>query len=202
VVDVSLVHWPAEADRLERLRARGEPRLVVVEQGPPPTTDDWLEDWLRTPVDEDEVRIRLETLRTRARNHTDELTLEDGVLRAGRHVVVLPPIQARLATALLERRNAVVSRETLLRRGWPEEKPTDRNVLDVHLARLRRLLAGTDLEIRTVHRRGYLLRSQEASDRGAGTPLVRSTSQAPSPPPSSGEATRRLSRSEPTNGDE
>jgi DNA-binding response OmpR family regulator len=161
VVDVALVHWPAEADRLERLRARGEPRLVVVEQGPPPTTEDWLEDWLRTPVDEDEIRIRLQTLRARARHHTDELVLEDGVLRIGRHVVVLPPIQARLAAALLERRNAVVSRETLLRRGWPDEKPKDRNVLDVHLARLRRLLSDTGLQIHTVHRRGYLLRTDQ-----------------------------------------
>jgi len=167
VVDVALVHWPAEADRLERLRARGEPRLVVVEQGPPPTTEDWLEDWLRSPVDEDEVRIRLATLRTRARHHAGELALEDGVLRAGSQVVVLPPIQARLAAALLERRNAVVSRETLLRRGWPDEKPRDRNVLDVHLARLRRLLAPTDLEIRTVHRRGYLLRTREQGPVGA-----------------------------------
>jgi hypothetical protein len=159
--DVALVHWPAEAQRLEHLRARGEPRLVVVEHGPPPTTEDWLEDWLRTPVDEEEVRIRLETLRARARNQTtDEPVFDDGVLRVGNHVVVLPPIQARLAAALLERRNAVVSRETLLRRGWPDGKPKDRNVLDVHLARLRRLLAGTGLELRTVHRRGYLLQTQ------------------------------------------
>ena len=161
-MDVALVHWPAEAERLERLRERREPRLVVVEQGPPPTTEDWLEDWLRTPVDEDEIRIRLQTLRARARNHTEELVLEDGVLRAGRQVVVLPPIQARLAAALLERRNAVVSRDTLLRRGWPDDKPKDRNVLDVHLARLRRLLADTGLQIHTVHRRGYLLRTEES----------------------------------------
>jgi hypothetical protein len=159
--EVALVHWPAEAERLERLRARREPRLVVVEEGPPPTTDDWLEDWLRTPVDEEEIRIRLQTLRDRARNHAAELVLDDGVLRVGRHVVVLPPIQARLAVALLERRNAVVSRETLLRRGWPDEKPKDRNVLDVHLARLRRLVADTGVEIRTVHRRGYLLQAPE-----------------------------------------
>jgi two-component system, OmpR family, response regulator len=174
MVDVALVHWPAEADRLERLRARREPRLVVVEAGPPPVTEDWLEDWLRTPVDEEEVRIRLETLRARARHQSDELVLEDGVLRIGRHVVVLPPIQARLASALLERRNAVVSRDTLLRRGWPDEKPKDRNVLDVHLARLRRLLADTGLQIHTVHRRGYLLRTEETgrapeSTSSAGT---------------------------------
>jgi DNA-binding response OmpR family regulator len=161
-MDVALVHWPAEAERLERLRERREPRLVVVEQGPPPTTEDWLEDWLRTPVDEEEIRIRLETLRARARQQPGELTLEEGVLRIGGLVVVLPPIQARLAAALLERQNAVVSRETLLRRGWPDEKPKDRNVLDVHVARLRRLIAPTGLQISTVHRRGYLLRIGEA----------------------------------------
>jgi DNA-binding response OmpR family regulator len=158
MADVALVHWPAEADRLARLRARREPRLVVVEEGPPPTTEDWLEDWLRTPVDEEEIRIRLETLRARARHTTRAVTLEDGVLRAGAAVVVLPPIQARLAGALLERQNAVVSRDSLLRRGWPEQMPKDRNVLDVHLARLRRLLDGTGIQIHTVHRRGYLLR--------------------------------------------
>jgi DNA-binding winged helix-turn-helix (wHTH) protein len=196
MVDVALVHWPAEADRLERLRARREPRLVVVEQGPPPTTEDWLEDWLRTPVDEEEVRIRLETLRARARRHSDELVLEDGVLRIGRHVVVLPPIQARLAAALLERRNAVVSRETLLRRGWPDEKPKERNVLDVHLARLRRLLAEPGLQIHTVHRRGYLLRIEE-SVRGVGIlrrsePTHGAEEAGRAPEASGGEPTRRF----------
>ena len=36
------------------------------------------------------------------------VSIEDGVLRVGNRLVVLPPIQARLATALLERMNAVV----------------------------------------------------------------------------------------------
>jgi DNA-binding response OmpR family regulator len=124
-------------------------------------TDDSLEDWLRTPVDEEEIRIRLETLRSRARQQLGAPTLEEGVLRVGAQVVVLPPVQARIAAALLERRDAVVSRDALLRRGWPGEKPKDRNVLDVHVARLRRLIAPTGLQIRTVHRRGYLLRIGE-----------------------------------------
>jgi DNA-binding response OmpR family regulator len=156
-MDVALVHWPAEAERLQHLRARQVPRLVVVEQGPPPATDDSLEDWLRTPVDEEEIRIRLDTLRARARQQLGVPRLDEGVLRVGAQVVVLPPIQARIVAALLERRDAVVSRDTLLRRGWPDEKPKDRNVLDVHVARLRRLIAPTGLQIRTVHRRGYLL---------------------------------------------
>jgi DNA-binding response OmpR family regulator len=156
-VDVALVHWPAEAERLERLREAREPRLVIVEHGPPPTTIDELEDWLRAPADETDMRIRLATLRERASRNAAAVSIEDGVLRAGTRLVVLPPIQARLATALLERMNAVVGRETLARRAWPEGAPAGRNVLDVHMAKLRRLLTGTGVDIRTVHRRGYLM---------------------------------------------
>jgi len=156
-VDVAVVHWPAEAERLERLRAAHEPRLVIVEHGPPPVTADELEDWLRAPADESDLRIRLATLRERAARHSDAISLEDGVLRVGSRIVVLPPIQARLAGALLERMNAVVGREALAKRAWPDGAPEGRNVLDVHMAKLRRLLVGTGIDIRTVHRRGYLM---------------------------------------------
>ena len=42
---------------VERLRAAREPRLVIVEHGPPPVTTDELEDWLRAPADETETRL-------------------------------------------------------------------------------------------------------------------------------------------------
>ena len=161
-MDVALVHWPAEADRLERLRERREPRLVVVEEGPPPTTEDWLEDWLRTPVDEEEIRIRLETLRARARQQPGELTLDEGVLRSGaprRRAPADPGAARRARCSNVRTRSSAATR--CLRRGWPDEKPKDRNVLDVHMARLRRLIAPTGLQIHTVHRRGYLLRIGE-----------------------------------------
>jgi DNA-binding response OmpR family regulator len=163
-VDVAVVHWPAEGERLERLRAAGEPRLVIVEHGPPPTTIDELEDWLRAPADETDLRIRLATLRERAARSSATISLTDGVLRMGNRIVVLPPIQARLADALLERMNAVVGRETLAKRAWPDGAPEGRNVLDVHMAKLRRLLTGTGLDIRTVHRRGYLMHLLTADD--------------------------------------
>ena len=130
---------------------------MIVEHGPPPTTIDELEDWLRAPADETDMRIRLATLRERASRNSAAVSIEDGVLRIGTRLVVLPPIQARLAGALLERMNAVVGRETLTRRAWPEGAPAGRNVLDVHMAKLRRLLVGTGVDIRTVHRRGYLM---------------------------------------------
>ena len=130
---------------------------MIVDHGSPPTTIDELEDWLRAPADETDMRIRLATLRERASRNGAAVSIEDGVLRAGSRLVVLPPIQARLAAALLERMNAVVGRETLARRAWPEGAPAGRNVLDVHMAKLRRLLTGTGVDIRTVHRRGYLM---------------------------------------------
>lgn len=143
---------------------------MIVEHGLPPTTADELEDWLRAPADETDMRIRLATLRERASRNSDAVSIDDGVLRAGNRLVVLPPIQARLASALLERMNAVVGREALARRAWPEGAPAGRNVLDVHMAKLRRLLVGTGIDIRTVHRRGYLMH-QIAADP-ASTPAL------------------------------
>ena len=66
--------------------------------------------------------------------------------------------------------NAVVGREALARRAWPEGAPAGRNVLDVHMAKLRRLLTGTGIDIRTVHRRGYLMH-QIAAD-SVSTPAL------------------------------
>lgn len=160
-MEVDLVHWPAETERLEALRTLGRPRLVLVEDGPPPPTDDCLEDWLRLPVDEVELRTRRENLFARAQRHGGSTTIDDGLLRRGSRAIALAPVQHRLVEALLERRDAVVSREALVRRAWPGDPPRHRNVLDVHIARLRRALAPVGLEIRTVRQRGYLL--QEAS---------------------------------------
>ena len=156
-MDVALVYWPAEAERLTRLRSARQPRLVMVEEGLPPTMIDTLEDWLRVPANEADVRIRIATLRERAARSGAAVSIEDGVLRVGGRLVVLPPIEARVATALVERLNAVVGRDVLVRSAWPESAPEGRSVLDVHMARLRRLLRGTGVGIRTVHGRGYFM---------------------------------------------
>ena len=51
-------------------------------------------------------------------------------------------------------------------------------MLDVHMAKLRRLLAGTGVDIRTVHRRGYLMHLVTADD--AAVTLGRDPGRAPS----------------------
>jgi len=161
-VDVVLVRWPVETLRRERIAAEGRPRLLLVEDGAqPPTGHDTLEDWVRVPASEVDVQARMATLAARAQAVASPLLDIDGVLRFGSLWVSLPPVEARLTRALLERYGAVVSRELLSRAGWPDGAP-GRNALDVHVLRLRRRLSPVHLAIRTVRSRGYLLEPGQA----------------------------------------
>jgi DNA-binding response OmpR family regulator len=93
---------------------------------------------------------------------------DDGLFRVGDEWVALPPVEHRLARALLDRIGTVVTRDALARAGWPEGAP-GRNALDVHVLRLRRRLAPLSLTIHTVRSRGYLLAvSGPASARASG----------------------------------
>jgi DNA-binding winged helix-turn-helix (wHTH) protein len=171
-VEVALVHWPAEQDRREELRRAGQPRLLLVERGAPPIPTDELEDWIRLPADDLDLRVRVEALRRRNGGDTGTVPAldDDGVLRMGDRWVSLPPVEARLTRALLERFGAVVSRDALARSGWPTGSP-GRNALDVHVLRLRRRVSPLRLAIRTVRSRGYLLERADGAGQVAPEPI-------------------------------
>lgn len=163
-MDVVLLRWPSEQLRRDELREEGRPRLLLLEDGAvPPVASDELEDWIRVPAGEADLRARVDGLRRRIEAKVDPAPDldEDGVLRLGDRWVSLPPVEARLTGALLDRYGAVVSRDALARAGWPAGSP-GRNALDVHMLRLRRRLSPLALAIRTVRSRGYLL--ERASD--------------------------------------
>jgi len=134
----------------------------VAPESPPPTCDDLLEDWVRLPVSETDLTARLMGLQRRCtRLGAEPPTIDDdGVVRFGGGWVPLPPVEARIATALIERFGAVVGRADLALAGWPEGAP-GRNALDVHVLRLRRRLSTVGLAIRTIRSRGYLLERPE-----------------------------------------
>jgi DNA-binding response OmpR family regulator len=172
-MDVTMLRWPEEESRRSRISLAGEPRLLLVPDGQePPPVHDCLEDWIRVPAAENEVRARVDALAVRSQAHTTNGNghngsnghsaptgpeLDDfGVLRVNGAWVALPPLEARLAEALLERLGAVTSRDLLIRAGWPTGAP-GRNALDVHVLRLRRRLTPVGLAIRTVRSRGYLM---------------------------------------------
>ena len=163
-----MLRWPEEAGRRSSISQSGVPRLLLVADGAePPQVSDCLEDWIRVPAAESEVRARVDALAVRSQAHTtnghdtEEVpsppVIDDfGVLRVNGSWVALPPLEARLAEALLERLGAVTSRDLLVRAGWPAGAP-GRNALDVHVLRLRRRLQPVGLAIRTVRSRGYLM---------------------------------------------
>lgn len=161
-MDVVLVRWPLESDWRARLIAARVPRLLLVEEdGEPPVPEDCLEDWIWVPASERAVAARVVALTTRYALHNrvvPELD-EEGVLRVGDAWVSLAPVEARLCAALLARFGAVVGRDALTRAGWEGPAP-GRNVLDVHVLRLRRRLQPLGLAIRTIRSRGYLLEAE------------------------------------------
>jgi DNA-binding response OmpR family regulator len=171
--EVALVRWPSEATRLAALRERGVPRLLVLDrETAPPDALDVLEDWVRQPISEADVRARIDNLARRAGGDTaspPEIDA-DGVVRYRGRWASLPPVEARIATALAQRFGGVVQREVLTAAGWPDDAPS-RNALDVHVLRLRRRLEPLGLVIRTVRSRGYLL-------EGLAQPACRLTASA------------------------
>jgi DNA-binding response OmpR family regulator len=157
-VEVVLVRWPEEAAERDRLTESGIPRLLLVApEADPPDTVDPLEDWIRLPADDRDVRARVGTLAARAPLDAPVPEIDgDGLLRFRGDWVSLSPVERSLASELVSRFGAVVGRDVLGRRAWPGGLPT-RNALDVHMLRLRRRIAILGLEIRTVRSRGYLL---------------------------------------------
>lgn len=170
-MDVVLLRWPAEDARREHLRDIGGPRLLLVEDGrDPPAAVDCLEDWVWVAAPEKEVQARVDALALRDQLHQGNgeagaipVIDQHGVLRFHGAWLALPPLEARLMAALIERFGAVAGRDALLRAGWARQAPT-RNALDVHVLRLRRRLAPMGLAIRTIRSRGYLLEPDAAGD--------------------------------------
>ena len=164
-MDVAFLRWPDDSDRRSVLVEERRPRLLLLDPGAdPPEPSDCFEDWVTLPAEEQELANRTRALAARvARHQAVEPSVDAaGVLRFGDRLLVLPPVEARLAGALASRFGIVVRRDALADSGWPDGPP-GRNALDVHLVRLRRRLAGVGLTLRTVRSRGYLLEAS-ASD--------------------------------------
>lgn len=158
-MDVALLAWPADDARRRTCAVAGEPRLLLVAAGErAPICDDPLEDWVRLPADPAEVRARVATLVRRAADDAAPGPTMDeaGSLRWRSAVVHLPPVQARLAQALIAASGRAVPARALMEAGWPDEA-VSRNTLDVHLSRLRRRLTAIGLSVRSIRGRGWTI---------------------------------------------
>jgi DNA-binding response OmpR family regulator len=156
--EVFALRWPEEADTVEKLARLGVPRLLLVEPGvAPPVSTSCIEDWLRLPADDVDMRARLAALAERAARHpTAPIVEEYGRLSHRDIAVFLPPVEERVARTLVEHLGHAVPAEELISRVWSEGGSN--SALRVHVSRLRRRLAPLSLTITSLRGRGYLMR--------------------------------------------
>ncbi len=165
---VVLVNWPEHADRVRALAQAGLPRLLLVApDADPPASVDASEDWVRLPADERDIAARVLRLTTLAdaEGGTADVVVptidgSDRLFYRGAWVA-LSPIEARMASALVEHFTSVVPEQELGRRGWPEGTWPP-GALRVHLTRLRQRLAPLGLEIARVRLQGVVLQPRRA----------------------------------------
>jgi len=168
VVDgVSVLRWPADAEPA-RTRA-GLPRvLVVAGDASPPLVWDDTEDWIRPHLTPAQVDARAGRLPSQAAVGSEGGSCErrraarrpaldaDGIVRGPGGWAAIPPIEARLLAALIDRIDHVVRRTDLHRSGWPGGNVGQR-ALDSRIKLLRRRVAPVGIAIRTVRGLGFLL---------------------------------------------
>ena len=155
---VRLLHWPADDTTRAELAGLGFPRILLVPaHAAPPEHWDELEDWVRLPLDPDELRQRARTLRRRARSAERPWIDEDGLLRAGDAWLDLPPGQRVVVEVLVERFGEIVAADELARRYLDAGGSARQSARKTMIVRIRRRLAGVGLELHNVRESGYLL---------------------------------------------
>lgn len=136
-----------------------QPVLYTVDEGaPPPRGLGPLEDWVREPLDPDEVSARIDRLLARART-LGPVCLRfdpDGLLRVDDQILVLSPTETELMALLIPRLGEVVPREDLVAAIWPGQEGNLR-LLNRHLVNLRKRFRGLPLALHSVRTHGILL---------------------------------------------
>jgi hypothetical protein len=173
---VALLHWPDDEPSRRQLAASRLPRLLLISPGvAPPHVVDELEDWVRFPLDAEELEVRVATLAKRARDVEPRpwgLVLDaDGMLHHEGRWVALAPMEELVLARLLERPGEVVTRIDLTRAAWPEVTPADPRAVDGVVKRLRRRLASLGVRIDTVGRVGFLVDCVTLSEIDGGEGL-------------------------------
>ena len=127
------------------------------------------DDFLVKPVAFEELLARLRAVMRRAAAPrwaplgVPGLSLEAGALevRVGDRRVGLSPREHAFLALLLRRRGEVLSRPEILRQAFGYDFDPGTNLVDVHLAHLRRKLRGAPVRIETVRGAGFRLVARE-----------------------------------------
>lgn len=151
MAEVMLVRWPEEGDEGMRLAGAGAAVLYLIDgDHDPPTPTTCLEDWVRIPGDERDLRARVAALELRALTHYAPPRVDpEGRLHYRGKVMALRTDEVDIARVLTERFGDVVP---------DSEFPVPaKDALRPRIAQLRAQLRDVGLSLRRVRRRGYTL---------------------------------------------
>ena len=122
----------------------------------PPIATSCLEDWIRLPADDADLRARLASLSHHAAHHPTRPELNEHGMLTHRGVVVrLSPVEQRLARPLIADFGEAVSEADMLGAGCLDG--CNEQNLRVHVSRLRRRVAPIGLCITRIRGYGYVL---------------------------------------------
>jgi hypothetical protein len=165
---IAVLCWPEDATTVRHLEQLGVPRLLLL---PPdaeacPAVDD-LEDWVRLPATDSDIKARLAPLRRRALSRPVRPMLDgSGRLVYDGQWVGLTMVEERMAVPLVEHFNEIVADDVLMAAAWPGAA-TPRSTLRPRITRLRRRVREIGLDIATVRSEGYSLRRCQSKDSAA-----------------------------------
>jgi len=155
---VAVRAWPSAVARAAD-ETLAHPVLYLVDAHAEPPRCSTLEDWVRAPIDVDELYARADRLVARFTELTERLTVVDDsdTLRVGDAIVILSPQEGRLMRLLIDQMGEIVRRDELMATVWPDGPPADPRALDNRVKSLRLRLGPVPLRIHTVRGRGLLL---------------------------------------------
>jgi hypothetical protein len=163
---IAVLRWPEQHEERERLDRLGSPRLLVLDRATsPPDCESCVEDWIRLPTADDDVRARLLTLRLHAVRHPASPVVEPwGQLSYGGRSEILSPTEHSIAEILVAHFGAAVDEAQLLAHAWPDGDGTA-TALRVHVHRIRKRIAPLGLSIKTIRGRGYFMTTKSRKPR-------------------------------------
>ena len=155
---IRLLHWPADDHVRTELADAGTPCiLLVAEDAAPPEEWDDLEDWVRLPLDPEELQQRARTLRRRARATERPSFDDDGLLRVGDQWLDLPPGPRAVVEVLVGRFGEVVYADELAKAYLETGGSPRQSARKTMIVRVRQRLGELGLELHNVRDSGYLL---------------------------------------------
>jgi DNA-binding response OmpR family regulator len=135
--------------------------LLLAPGCPPPMLLDELEDWVRDPIDADELDARLAALARRVGivlpESAPDVHFVDGILRVDEEWTSIPESQWSIVQMLIDRMGTVVGDREIVEMYSSADAHAEPRAVKSMMWRLARRMARVGIEVHKVRGRGYLV---------------------------------------------